>query len=417
MDISLSHLIDTPPNSQPDSQLYSQSNEALLQPIDSSSPAGDYLRYDPLYDRIAQARHAEDASLPQGVWQRPTQQADWPLVVELCTEALTYRSKDLQIAVWITEAWLHLEGLAGYAKGCNLILNLHQHFAATMHPAPEFPVGIMPDMLTLPLSSADPSVEHRANLIQWLNEKLSLQVKLLPLTLPSAASGVAPFSLADLEAALYQDQLQRRQNSSPMAVTGVNAFERSLALTPLESLVGRWTEVRHAIEATDALDQMFDVCYGKANGGLLKLKDILRRMELAIAPALPDIQESEMDQEDETDPEMQNHRSNSSLSTMTYVPTSPSHMTSRCSDSISVSEYGTTIQSREDAYTRLAEISEFLSQLEPHSPVPYLLQRAIAWGGMSLSELLPELLQDQVALKEVGILLRLDGSNQILSNK
>jgi type VI secretion system protein ImpA len=70
MNISLSNLIDTP-------------NETLLQPIDSSSPAGSYLRYDPLYDRIAQARHAEDASLPQGVWQRPTQLADWPLVAEL----------------------------------------------------------------------------------------------------------------------------------------------------------------------------------------------------------------------------------------------------------------------------------------------------------------------------------------------
>jgi hypothetical protein len=52
MNISLSNLIDTP-------------NETLLQPIDPSSPAGSYLRYDPLYDRIAQARHAEDASLPQ----------------------------------------------------------------------------------------------------------------------------------------------------------------------------------------------------------------------------------------------------------------------------------------------------------------------------------------------------------------
>ena len=85
----------------------------ILQPIDPIAPAGEYLRYDPLYDRIAQARYTEDASLPQGVWQRPTQQADWRLVVELCTEALTQRSKDLQIAIWLMEGWLHLEGLAG----------------------------------------------------------------------------------------------------------------------------------------------------------------------------------------------------------------------------------------------------------------------------------------------------------------
>lgn len=404
MDISLSNPIDIP-------------NETLLQPIDSTSPAGNYLRYDPLYDRIAQARHAEDASLPQGVWQRPTQQANWPLVAELCAEALTYRSKDLQIALWMTEAWLHLEGIAGYTKGCNLILGLHQHFAVTMHPVPEPPTGATLDTITLPLNPADSSVEHRANLIQWLNEKLSLQVKLLPLTLPSAASGAAPFSLADLEAALHQDQLQRRQNSAAQAVTGVNAFERSVALTPLNALAARSMEIQQAIEVTDALDQIFDACYGSANGGLLMLKDILRRMELAIAPALPEMQESELDQDSTTESQMFDHKPDSTLSTVTYVPSSTSRMTSRYSDSSTVSEYGTTIQSREDAYTRLAEISEFLSQLEPHSPVPYLLQRAIAWGGMNLSELLPELLHDQVALKEVAILLRLDGSNHNLPTK
>src|ERR1700761_9127742 len=130
----------------------SATNEMLLQPIDAISPVGTYLRYDPLYDRIAQARLTEDASLPQGVWQRPTQQADWRLVEELCTEALVHRTKDLQIAVWLTEAWLHLEGLAGYSRGADLILQLHHCFAATMHPAPELAEETAPYVPSLPLS-------------------------------------------------------------------------------------------------------------------------------------------------------------------------------------------------------------------------------------------------------------------------
>jgi type VI secretion system protein ImpA len=391
--------------------------DEMLQPIDQITSAGEYLRYDPLYDRIAQARYTEDASLPQGVWQRPTQQADWRLVVELCTEALTHRSKDLQIAIWLMEAWLHLEGLAGYSRGCNLILGLHQYFAATMHPAPELSTGTASDAITLPLRSTDPSVEHRANLIQWLNEKLSIQVKLLPLTFPSAASGVAAFSLADLEAALHQDQLQRRQSSTPQKTTSVNAFERSLVLTELESLAGMWTELQRAIEITDVLDQMFDDCYGPANGGLLKLKDVLQRMERAIAPALPEEEELGTDREENADIRMRDYKPGASLATVTYGSSSNSHMTSNFLDSPSASGYAAPIQSREDAYARLAEISAFLSQLEPHSPVPYLLQRAIAWGSMSLSELLPELLHDQVALREVGTLLRLDGSNESLPIK
>ena len=142
-------------------------------------------------------------------------------------------------------------------------------------------------------------------------------------------------------------------------------------------------------------------------------------MELAIAPALPEEEELETDPEEKADIRMQDHEPGASLATVPYGVPSNSHMTSKSNfpDSPSASGYAATIQSREDAYARLAEISAFLSQLEPHSPVPYLLQRAIAWGSMSLSELLPELLHDQVALREVGILLRLDGSNGSLPIK
>jgi hypothetical protein len=49
------------------------------------------------------------------------------------------------------------------------------------------------------------------------------------------------------------------------------------------------------------------------------------------------------------------------------------------------------IISREDAYRRLAEAADYLFQSEPHSPVPYLVHRAISWGQMPLHQLLPEM--------------------------
>jgi type VI secretion system protein ImpA len=392
----------------------SATNEILLQPIDPISAVGTYLRYDPLYDRIAQARLTEDASLPQGVWQRPTQQADWRLVEELCTEALVHRTKDLQIALWLTEAWLHLEGLAGYSRGANLILELHHCFVDTMHPAPELAEGAGPYEFSLPLSAIDPSVEQRANLIRWLNEKLSLQVKLLPVTSPSAASGVTSFSLADLEGVLYQEQILRRQGPNPSS-SGVNVFERSLALTPPALLANTWTELQEAIDITNQLDDYFDICYGSANGGLLALKGVLDRMALAIAPVLPEEEQMQnSNAENEGDIGIAGFEPGSSVAQLTYEPAAVPRAAAHLSDAHCAY---TPIQSRDDAYSRLAKISEFLRELEPHSPVPYLLQRAIAWGGLNFSELLPELLRDQAALQEVGDLLRLRGSNGNLTNK
>jgi type VI secretion system protein ImpA len=392
----------------------SATNEMLLQPIDAISLVGTYLRYDSLYDRITQARLTEDASLPQGVWQRPTQQADWRLVEELCTEALVHRTKDLQIALWLTEAWLHLEGLAGYSRGANLILEFHHCFADTMHPAPELAERPVSYEISLPLDAADPSVEQRGNLIRWLNEKLSLQIKLLPLTSPSAVSGVPSFSLADLEGALYQDQIQRRQGSNPSS-SGVNVFERSLALTPPDFLTNTWTELQKAVGITNELDDYFDICYGSANGGLLALKSVLDRMALAIAPALPEenqMPNSNVDNEDDIG--IAGFEPGSSIAQLTYEQATMPRATSHLSGAHCAC---TPIQSRDDAYSRLAQISEFLRELEPHSPVPYLLQRAIAWGRLNFSELLPELLRDQAALQEVGDLLRLSGSNGNLTNK
>ena len=37
-------------------------------------------------------------------------------------------------------------------------------------------------------------------------------------------------------------------------------------------------------------------------------------------------------------------------------------------------------QGREDAYRQLRGIADYLARTEPHSPVPYLIYRAVEWG-------------------------------------
>ena len=51
--------------------------------------------------------------------------------------------------------------------------------------------------------------------------------------------------------------------------------------------------------------------------------------------------------------------------------------------------------SREQALLELQKIADYFQQTEPHSPIYLLLKRAIRWGGMSLPELLQELVGDQ----------------------
>src|ERR1039458_1690319 len=105
----------------------------LLNPIPGENPSGQDLRYAPIYDQIKEARRAEDDSA-QGEWVRDVKKADFPLVIKLSTDALATKSKDLQIAAWLTEALVRGEGFAGLKQGVQLLQDLTSTFRSETLP-------------------------------------------------------------------------------------------------------------------------------------------------------------------------------------------------------------------------------------------------------------------------------------------
>jgi type VI secretion system ImpA/VasJ family protein len=59
------------------------------------------------------------------------------------------------------------------------------------------------------------------------------------------------------------------------------------------------------------------------------------------------------------------------------------------------------ITNRKVAFERLKEVAEFLRRTEPHSPVAYLVQRAIKWGDMSLENVIAELVKNNDVRKQI----------------
>jgi len=55
------------------------------------------------------------------------------------------------------------------------------------------------------------------------------------------------------------------------------------------------------------------------------------------------------------------------------------------------------VKSRAEAFKRLTEISDFFRKTEPHSPIPYIIERAVKWGEMPLEDLMRELIPDSSA--------------------
>ena len=138
--------------------------DGLLNPIPGDNPSGKSLRYDPVYDKIREARREEDV-LPQGDWSREVKKADFPLVIKLATEALSTKTKDLQIAAWLTEAILFRDHVAGLREGLDLLRGFMETFWDTLYPEIE-----------------DDDLEFRSAPLSWVGSKLDVAVRRLPLT-------------------------------------------------------------------------------------------------------------------------------------------------------------------------------------------------------------------------------------------
>ena len=90
--------------------------ENLLAPISADHPAGEDITLAPEWQAINESRR-RDKVLGR-------QNADWPLIQQLLSEALAHKSKDLRLAVWLTEANVKLHGFAGLRVSLQLLRGL-----------------------------------------------------------------------------------------------------------------------------------------------------------------------------------------------------------------------------------------------------------------------------------------------------
>src|SRR5262245_6743541 len=120
------------------SSLPTISLEPLLAEIPGDKPAGEALRDadDAPYRSIQEARR-QDPERPSGVAgtrERERKLADWKEVIRLSADLLRTRSKDLLVAVWLTEALVNQYGFRGLRDGLNLLRELQAKFWNDLYP-------------------------------------------------------------------------------------------------------------------------------------------------------------------------------------------------------------------------------------------------------------------------------------------
>ena len=225
----------------------------LLNPISPDRPAGENLWYSPTYDKIKEARR-EDDDAPQGDMTFERKVADWPLTIKLIGEALATKTKDLQLAVWLAEAMLRREGVAGLRETLDLIRGLIENFWDGLYPEME-----------------DGDAEFRASPLRWLGERqvkldrMSLGVKSAPLT----KGGFNWIQFREsrkvgTEAAADTYEKQRvRQEALDEGKIAEEVFDKDFDSTPKKFYVDLEATFDGALESLDRLSQICDEKFGE----------------------------------------------------------------------------------------------------------------------------------------------------------
>jgi type VI secretion system protein ImpA len=359
--------------------------DALLVPIPGENPAGENLQYSGLHDEIREARRSED-SLAQGDWQREPKTAEWPKVIELATGALAAKSKDLQIGAWLVEAIVNLYGFVGLRDGLKLMRGLHEQYWDRLYPEME-----------------EGDLDARANALSFMDSRLEIPLKNVLLTKSEGGVNYSyiqwddstrfdiPENIDELDTESFNRATELKAQAEAEGRTTGEAWRKAKNSTRRAFYEEIYLLINHCWEEYQALDRVMDEKFGRQTPGLGTLRKTLDAIRTQVEKLVKEKRILEPD------------------------PVQDSAVAGATDGEGNAAVSGGPLGSRADALRHLAEVAQYFQRTEPHSPVAYLVQRAIKWGQMPLEIWLEDVIKDGAVLGHLKETLGLDtpsGTNE-----
>jgi type VI secretion system protein ImpA len=321
--------------------------EKLLEPLAGANPAGDAQAYAyTIRQQLDELRKDEnpedfdDATRPEHL-----KKADWPAVARLCQEALTQQSKDLRIVCHLAEAQVKLNGFAG----------LHDSLTLLRRLVGECWQRILPSIEDGDLDSRS---EPLANMLDDAERGIRF---------PNVVRCVPLFGNRQI-ACSFQDWRLLRSAGNPGAKA---EFDKAVAATTPDQLQATADEIDKCQAELTALLAELDSKLGPAAPALTNLATAISDCRGLVRQELARLVPAASGSADETQP---------------GSSAGPS----------------TVVGSRNAAYQQLNRAADFLQQIEPHSPVPYLVRRAVELGALPFPLLMQQLIRDTGVLAELN---------------
>lgn len=321
--------------------------EPLLAPIAGENPSGRWVRDDPVYEQIKEARR-EEVDADQGKWQRARKVADPALLLKLAGDVIATQSKDLQLTSWWTEALLKRDGLIGLRDGVAVMRGLLERFWPTLYPALE-----------------DGDASMRAGPLDFIALKLIDAMRMAPVN--SAGHTFRQYEVAELAGSVEEarDDARRAarealdEKKEPLLETVLLAIDT----TPLAWYQALLTAINETIADVQALDAAGNDWFGEDAPSYRRLLDML---------------------------EQQQHVTTLLLTRRSGGEPAASMDTSVVSSAASAASGDTGARPTmapqptgdADAASRVVVSARFMRRARPSDPVPYALLRALRWGAL-----------------------------------
>lgn len=350
----------------------------LLIPFAEPAAAGIDARLDPapnsIYQQIKSARNAARSAERSSLFGEPSQEAadHWRTVLDLSPDFIAHTGKDLEVACWLTEALIRRDGFSGLRTACELLLGLIDQHWETLYPLPD-----------------EDGLETRVAPLAGLNGEGAEGVLIAPIrnTLITQGNSTGPFSYWEYHQALEAQRLpEEKARNERIRKLGfcLENIDQAIRETSTAFLVGLRDDIEACLANFRAISDRLDNLCGAADAP--PARNILNILEECQAAIL--------------------HLGQGRFPASTQAPADGAAPTDGAilplADAPPITQ--PTVAGREQAFTQLKEIAEFFRTTEPHSPVSYLLEKAVKWGNMPLHELMSELIPDDSSLKHYGML-------------
>lgn len=332
----------------------------LLNPIEGSNLSGANLRYDPIYDKIKEARR-EESQPPPGMTEQDRKVSDNAQVVRLTTDLLTNKTKDLQLAAWLTEASLKQRGFGGLKDGLALCCGLVDKFWETLYPEIE-----------------DGDAESRGAPLGFLGMKLDIPLKLVPVV------EKAKYTLLDYQQSRdvgYEDQVkgdEAKKKRAALIKEGKltpELFDKAFEETPKKFYAQAEKDLDGCLEDLARLKKSCDEKFGDDGPTFRPLQSALEASRHQIHAFLQKKREKEPDPVEPVP--VADAASGNEDAGAVVAGTGPV----RTGVLISV-EGSSEPADRVEAVKKIAEAAAYLRRREPQSPASYLMLRGLRWGEL-----------------------------------